>query len=308
MTLTEAAYWTRRLSVLFVGGFGILILLFFLLLSINNSNVESEILVPDYACTDTATEFLENKLSIPSLTLASNSEQLIEIDTPTGTLDDNIPLVANVYAYDDPGPSLTAQNQAKDIATKLGFDPELIRRRGIKEYYWIEDEFGRFLSVDSETLNFKLQINYLNPNSLPAEIDLPTDADAMSIASSFIRSNGWQLEDYSNEEPTVTPINIEPDGTFSMAKSRGEAELLRVDFYRSKPFLTILGNIQNAESIRDRLEREYQGYETETTTVNTGQERVDVYNFKTEVVNLDTQKSNISVYVGTEYRRDEVAQ
>lgn len=109
-----------------------MILLFFLLLSINNSNVESEILVPDYACTDTATEFLENKLSIPSLTLASNSEQLIEIDTPTGTLDDNIPLVANVYAYDDPGPSLTAQNQAKDIATKLGFDPELIRRRVLR--------------------------------------------------------------------------------------------------------------------------------------------------------------------------------
>lgn len=303
MTLTEAAYWTRRLGVLFVGGFVIIIAGVFIYLSFTGLDPDLDILQPDFACTDTREEFLEHSLVIPSLKLATGSEELIEIDTASGKLDE-LPLVAQVYEYANSGPSLIAQNQAKDIASKLGFDPELINRRGTIEYFWNEDEYGRRLTVDAATLNFNYSINFRNPLALPEEKSLPTEAEAMTIATSFLRSNGWLLEDYSKMEPVTTLIDILPDGTYAMAVSRAEAELIRVDFYRRKPFLTVSEDLQNSRQIISALEKSYLGYDTETVTVNTGEKRIDIYNFLAEVVHQNTQKSNISIYVGSKYKRE----
>ncbi len=304
MTLTEAAYWTRRFGVLFLGGFVVLILAIFIILSLySNTDITKNILKPNYACTEIKDEFLIEKLSISSLKLATGSDELIEIDTPTGKLDE-LPLVANVYEYGNSGPSLMAQNQAKSIAKKLGFDPESINRRGTIEYYWNEDEFGRRLSVEAATLNFNYSINFINSMAQPEEKKLPTEAEAMSIASSFLNSQGWMLEDYAKSTPVTTLIDVLPDGTFAMAPSRAEAELIRVDYYRNKPFLTIREDIENSKLIKATLEKSYLDYETETVTINTEQTRFDVYNFLAEVVHQDTQKSNISVYVGSPYKRE----
>jgi hypothetical protein len=303
MTLTEAAYWTRRFGVLFLGGFVFIVVALLIIVPLlNPPETMRDILKPNYACTDTRDEFLEHQLVIPSLRLATASEELIEIDTPTGKLDE-LPLIANVYEYANPGPSLIAQDQAKAIADKLGFDPEQLNRRGTIEYYWNEDAYGRRLTVDAASLNFNYSVNYRNPSALPTEKKLPTETEAASIASAFLRSKGWMLEDYSKSPPVTTLIDILPDGTFAMAPSRAEAELIRVDFYRNKPFLSIREDITNANQIKRDLERSYAGYKTETTTIRTEEKRYDLFNFMAEVFHLNTQKANISVYVGSQYRR-----
>lgn len=303
MTLTEAAYWTRRLGL--VGG-----ILFFLFVAISVVIVimdsvnppDLSVLTPDFACTAMPDEFKKEQLVVPSLQMGSGQLQYIEIDTLTGKTE-QLPPVANVYRYNHPAPSLSAENKAKSIGEKLGFDPDAIRRRGTIQFYWPEDAYGRSLTVDANTLNYELKVNYKNSSALPKEKDLPTNEEAKNIARTFLSSNGWLLSDYGKEEPLFTLINIEPDGTFSMAATRSEAELIRVDFVRDAAFLKVPENIEQFEKIKSDLERNYEGYESEMEEVSFNGTSVNTYNFMTVVVNPELEKSNISVYVGTEYSR-----
>jgi hypothetical protein len=303
MTLTEAAFWTRRLGVLAIGGFAFFIIVVLIILVLPGNDPLPNYLTADFKCTPTAEEFKTHTLEIPSLQLASGSEPIYEINTQTGKLD-QIPLMANVYKYSTLGASLSAQNDAKEIAKDLGFNPEEIERSAT-DYYWDEDEFGRSLKININTLNFKMETNFTNSAALPEEGSLPTTKEAESYATAFLRSHGWLFEDYSEEEPITVDINIEPDGSFSEAKSRSEAELIRVDFVRSKPFLSINGNREGATVIKTALEKEYLDYKSTTRVVNSAEGKFDKYEFKTEVFTLDTQKSNISVYIGPRDDRKE---
>lgn len=298
MTLTEAAFWTRRFGVLIGGAVGLFIVTAFVIVIWPDPNPLPNYLQPDFKCTTTSAEFASHQLALQSLQLAEGSDPLYEIDTQTGTLE-RLPLIANVYKYSNPGAILSAQSEAKEIAARFGFNPDNIQRSAT-HYYWTENDFGLSLQVEINTLNFRLTGDFRSPTTLPESGSLPTSLEAKTIASGFLRANGWLLEDYQAEEPVTIDINIEPDGTFSEAKSRSEAELIRVDFVRSKPFLTVRSDIDGAELIKESLEQEYQDYETSVRVMNTDDGKIDLYEFNTVVVNQDTQKSNISVYVGPE--------
>lgn len=307
MTLTQAAFWTRRGSVIFAGVVIFLTILVFIYLNLPGQDPIPNYLTANYRCTESPETFVAEKLSIPTKQLAAGSEGLIEISTPTGRIE-QLPLIANVYEYVDRGPTLTAQSQARDIADRLGLDPAGLQRTSATQYNWSPDQFGRRLQVDARTLNFTMSVDFSSPVALPDEKELPSDSDAINIARVFLRSNGWMLDDYSEEEPYTTNINVLPNGSFSEARSRAEAELIRVDFVRSIPFLKINATIEDAERIRSVLEEEYFDYETVTSQDQVGDEKVDFYDFTTQIVNSNTQKSNISVYVGTEDERKESGQ
>ena len=303
MTLTEAAYWTRRFGVLGMGGFLLImcgLTAFFVFR--DKDGIVTNILTPDFACTVTKEEFLEERLIIPSLQLATASSELIIIDTQTGQ-SDRLPPIANVYEFEHSNPSLIAQEKAKSISRKLGFNPEEIRRRGTIEYYWEQDKYGRRLSINANTLNFKFDTNFNSPLALPENQTLPSEEDAKQIAISFMRGNGWLLDDYTENSPLVTAINIEPDGSFSMAQSRAEAELYRVDFYRAKPFIMFRSDLIDADQIKKKLEADYFDYDSDIRTIRISTGEIEVNTFMAEVVHQDTQKSNISVYVGPKYKK-----
>lgn len=295
MTLTESAYWTRRIGVMSIFALFILIGAIFLILNLSQEEIPVEYLTPNFACTDYKEEFIEHQLQIPTLTLQSGSELIYEIETETGRVD-SLPRVINMYKYNNPGQSLNSQNEAKIIAESFGFDPELIQRRGLAEYIWESEQRNQRLVVQARNLNFALSTDFTQPTALPTDTTLPSDDEAASQAKRVLNQSGVLPEDYSNEKPGITYISIQPDGTFSLAPSKSEADLLRVDFYRSKPMITIRSDITGAEQMKETLEERLFDSTTESIFINS--EKVEVYNFSTAIINLDTQKSNIAVYIG----------
>jgi len=297
MTLTEAAYWTKRLGIIAITGGGIVIIGIMIWFKLANPDPLPEFLKADYGCTLTAEEFKSHNLTIPTLQLGIGSEKIYSIDTPTGRLE-TLPSIAFVYRYNNPGPSLNSQNDAKDLADNLGLNPQEIILRGGLSYEWAEDELGRTLSVNVSTMNFNFKTNFANTNSYPEEGVLPSDQEAIIRATSYLRGNGLMLEDYAKDTPEITYINILPNGTYTMAKSRAEAELIRVDFFRTIPFLSVREDIAGAKDIITSLDKEYNEYPTSTESVLGSGGKVEIYNFNSQIINIDSQKGNISVYIG----------
>jgi hypothetical protein len=294
MTLTEAAHWTKRLIWFVLAGF--LLLFIVILIFINRAKPQQlpQYLTADFACTQTREEFVRHKLNIPSIDYnLESSSDAFELETQTGRIE-QIPQIINVYRYDNPGQTLTAQNEAKTIAGKLLFEPENIQRIGTTMYRWV-DRQGRALNVQARNLTFEFNTNLSKERERLTEV--PTADDAKKIARSFLTSVGLLYKDYADNSPETMDIFINYDGTLREAKFRQEAHLVRVDFVRQISMITIPANIEGAEDIKIMLER--RGHKsTEEDTNTADQQRLTLYKFNTLVTTLDPYKSNISVYVG----------
>jgi hypothetical protein len=295
MTLTEAAFWTKRFGVivLIAGTLFILILLF--LLSSKDSTLPPEYLSANYACTQKKEEFLEHKLEIPSLEVTPDSEMIFELQTDSGKID-SLPNIVNVYKYTNLGQIINSQAEAKILATKMGFDPERIVRQGTTGYIWVDNTTGRSLNVRARDLNFTLKTEHEKIREIRRELDLPTEREAPSIATNALRSIGVLDQVYTEVQPTIHLIDINPDGSFSQAESLITAELIRVDFLRKVPMISIATNIEGSQQMVDSLTSKDLTYETGSKIVN--DERVEVYNFSTLLTYQYPVKTNISVYVG----------
>lgn len=297
MTLTEAAFWTKRFGLVVIG-FIVILILIVLITIIKPVDPPPEYVTPNFACTDKKDEFLENVLTIPSLEILSDSEVLYEVQTDTGKLDDQLPSVVNVYRYTDLGQVIDSQAQAKILAKKLGFNPERIIRRGTTEYIWYDSVTSKGLVVNSRDLNFSLTTDVSEIRRIRKEKDLPSEAEAISIATNSLRSLGLLEEAFTESQPQTFEIDINPDGSYSEADSLLNAELIRVDFMRKIPMISIRSDIVGADRIVTSLTKRDLSYEQGTTIIN--DERVDTYNFSTFLTYQNPLKSNVSVYIGPE--------
>ncbi len=298
MTLTEAAFWTKRFGgIALVAGIVFIIVILIITLQPKQS-MPSQYLTANYACTEKREEFLENRLEIPSLELASGSEMVFEINTDSGKID-SLPQIINVYKFDNPTQSLTAQAGAKILANKMGFNPDSIIRNGARSYVWEDIASKRVLEVEAKNLNFSLKTDSDYIREVSETGSLPTDQEAKITAATALRTLGLYTEDYAAGTPRYTYININPDGSFSKALSASEAELIRVDFVRNKSMITIQANLVGADDMVKTLTKRM-GTEPTTTKEIINDERVDIYTFDTLVALPNSQNSNISVYVGVE--------
>lgn len=295
MTLTQAAYWTRRLGVVAIGAGVVVVIIIVVILNLSADDAPQEYLQANFACTQTREEFILSKLEIPSLSLAPGSNLVYELETETGQVDE-LPRIINVHSFNILGQSLNSQGEAKIIANKLGFDPEAILRRGAAAYLWNDTENNRTLEVDASTLNFRMHTDFTQAGSLPSNPTLPTEGEAIQEAVNLLRSSGMLFADYAVGIPQTVNINVEPDGSFTQAGSKAEAELIRVDFYREKPIISIKSNLEGATAMRNALESKLLTYTTDSIVTDGG--RIDVYNFDTIVTHSDPRKPNISVYIG----------
>jgi hypothetical protein len=295
MTLTEAAFWTRRFGVMALVVLAVLMVIFAILFSSKETTLPPEYLTANFACTETKEEFLKRKLEIPALNISSDSEMLFELQTDTGKVD-SLPNIVNVYRYTNLGQIINSQGEAKILAKKLGFDPEKIVRQGTTGYIWVDNTTSRSLNVRARDLNFTLKTTDEYIKEIRRNNDLPTEKEAPSIAMNALRTLGVLNQAYTEVQPTIHLININPDGSFSQAPSLVEAELIRVDFLRKVPMISIATNLQNAQQMVDSLTAKNLTYETGNTIVN--DERIEVYNFSTLVTYQNPVKSNISIYVG----------
>ena len=295
MTLTEAAFWTRRFGVIVLAVFAIFGIVVIVLLSSQNSNVLPQYISPNYACTEKKEEFLTNRLEIPTLELASGSGMYFELQTDSGLVD-ALPEIINVYKFENPTQSLSSQADSKALATKLGFSSEKIARNGTESYSWFDA--NRTLTVYAKNLNFKMTTNTTYIKKVAQNGSMPTEQEAKSIATNFLRNIGFTSVDYSNGTPTTTLISINPDGSYSEAGSLSEAELVRVDFNRDKSMITVPSNVVGAEAMVNDYKKRLGEPSTESTIIN--DEKINIYTFNTAITFLNPTKSNISVYVGVQ--------
>jgi len=163
MTLTEAAFLTKRFGVIALG-FLAVVTIIVLIIVIQDPPPPPEYVTPTCACTDTKDEFLENILTIPSLEIVSESAVEYDVQTITGMLND-LPKIVNVYRYTDLGQLLDSRAQAKILAKKMGFNPERIVTRGTTGYTWYDESTKRSLSVNARDLNFTLNTTIESINS-----------------------------------------------------------------------------------------------------------------------------------------------
>lgn len=297
MTLTEAAFWTKRLGVIALGGLVVFVVVILVIVIGNKKpSVMPQYLEPNFACTLHKEEFLNSVLEIPSLQLAEGTEMSFDIRTDTGKID-SLPEIINIYKFNNRTQSLTAQADAKVLASAMGFDPDIIERVNTEGYRWVDRSSGRTLEIFAKNLNFTLRTDISVMRNNTATGILPSEQEAKSIAVNALNSIGVYPPDYASGNHKSTLININPDGSFRKAKSLAEADLIRVDLTRTKSIITVPSNIDNAEKmVSDFSRRTLIEPVEETSVINDN--RVSVFTFNTLVSFPETQKSNITVYVG----------
>ncbi len=241
---------------------------------------------------------MENVLTIPSYELKSESTPTYVVQTDTGKLDDNLPDIVNVYRYENLGEQINAQAKSKILAKAMGFNQDSIIRQLTSEYIWQDAPSQRGLRVNVRDLNFTFSTNVNKIKSIRSQADLPSEKEAIDEAKRALNTLGLYLSGFDEVTPLTFLIDINPDGTYSQADSLLSAELIRVDFLRKFPLITIPSNIQGAERMVSSLERRNMEAVVEEDTYN--EERIDVYNFKTYMTHQISSKSNVSVYVGPE--------
>jgi hypothetical protein len=295
MTLTEATFWTKRFGIIAGIFIGVFVLIIVLLTLSEKITLPPEYLTSNFGCTETKEEFVGKELSIPSLELRSDSEKIYQLNTDSGKVD-SLPRIVNLYRYIILGQSLNSLGDAKLLAQQMGFDPEKVARMKTTDYLWVDNTTGRNLDIKARDLNFVMKTNVEKVREVNKNLDLPSEKEAPSIAINALRSLGLLDESYNSFPPTTHLIDINPDGTYTQAQSLLDAELIRVDFYRKVPMITIPTNIQGAKEMVDSLTKKNLSYEIDGKIVN--DEKIDVYNFSTLVTYNNPVKSNISVYVG----------
>jgi hypothetical protein len=306
MTLTEAAYWSKRFGVVIGAILGVIIITLLIIFYAPKESAPAEYIDANCACTDTKEEFLSEELEIPSLELGADSELVFQVETTTGQID-SLPKIINVYKFDNPGQSLNSQLQATEIANNLGFNPDGIIRKDENTYVWLDTARNRTLEVDARTLNFTLTTDSDYIREISSSQNIPSDSESISIATNALRQANLLDDDYSNDDTSFVEkyyIDINPDGTYSEAASSGDADLIRIDFKRRKSMISILETVENSAEMIASLEKKLIGTDSEDIFTESEEEvvlnseRVKLYNFSTEVTHESPVKANISVYVG----------
>jgi hypothetical protein len=301
MTLTEAAFWTRRVGVIVIIAGVIFIIVAIILTSTANGPLPPEYLTANWACTETKEEFLEHKLEIPSLQVNTDSENVFEIQTDTGKVNDLSSLeIINVYKYKEQVQQLNNQLRATEIAVSLGFEPEGITRKGTTHYLWTDSSNSRSLQITAKDLNFIMTTNGEYIRNIVKENPLPAENEAISLAKNIIRrinliGSDVNYNDIGNIKTHLIDINPN-DRSYSEAPSLADAELIRVDLHKTKPMISIRNDIENFNAMVNSLDRTIGEGTVESIIVN--DQKVEVYNYSTIVTYPNPSSSNISLYIG----------
>lgn len=232
MTLTEIARLTKAGSLV-----AVLLLLLLLILPSSLATIKNTLFPPTTPPPEVAFGQLP-PLSPPNLPIKEGLVPEYVLDTKTGRLPKDLPDRLKVYRVVLPSPSPLAAERAKELAAKLGFsgEPEKLSSR---EFFWKNDDDARRLNLDITTGNFELKIA---PQSLAnlSRGSPPSKAAAIEQAKNFLQSLGILTADYAEGRKESAYLAVDGD-EFKKVSSLSEAQLTRVDFYRTindQPILT----------------------------------------------------------------------
>ncbi len=293
MTLTETAYWTKRLSIV-IGGFLFIAItsLYIYLRQTNKKPTPIEYIFPQNTCTQTKAEFLKNKLNIPSLKINNDIKPTYSIETPSGQFSD-MPAIVNVYKFKELTAYLTVKDTAIKIAEILGFDPNSIEKPDSLHYSFKKKYPKQTLVFSTSTQHFQLQTDFTDPKLKIIRTKAPSKEAAIEYANSIMNKIGLLSSDFRKQSPLIKYIKISPDGTFSEAPSESEAQLIRIDYRRSIPAIAIPQTYPNAQQIIAKYKSSVLTFREDTI------QNKNYFELVAPIVTADTQKSTVSVYVGS---------
>ncbi len=286
MTLTDAAEFTKKAKFYVIVPFVLVFVIWAVVKSFSPAaDLPEKYITPDYMCGP-----LE-AFELRSLGVAT-SDTKFTIETKSGAIPD-LPKVVNVFRYIHQ-PSLTARDDAKQIAKKLGFDEDAISRKSASEYEWRNSSTKQTLVVETGNLNFWLTSDFPDVDTYSSR--LPSEENAKTIAMEYLRNNGFLTTDFQDGFQKTYMIDITSSGEFRQAASLSEAKLIRVDFFRQKPLITISLEQEGSEGIGSTVGSQLA--EEKTTTITKNNQSVEVKNYTTDVLNDSPIFGNISVYLG----------
>ncbi len=171
------------------------------------------------------------KLEFESLQLADESEPNFKIETTDGSLP-KIRSIMNVYKTKTPRQSLTAQDDAVDIAKSLGFNetPLNITETELK---WTKE--AKTLIIDKLYGDVSLTTDYTkDPDAKNDREILPDSEPYVQTAKNFLKKAHIFPSNYQDSDKnTVTYLKLNSNNVFEKAKSAQDANFVRVDFFQS---------------------------------------------------------------------------
>lgn len=139
---------------------------------------------------------------------------------------------AKVYFIYRSSSSIMALENDKRTAEKFEFVEEPTEiKTGIYEFK--NSALNKTLTMNVLNGSFKITYPYMDDQLLLNPKNMPSKNEAIDIASSYLEGGDKLTEDLENGEKKVTYWKIQ-NGSLIAANSQSEANLARVDFYRSK--------------------------------------------------------------------------
>lgn len=244
MTLTEAAYWTRKFTVLFIV-FIIIIFIGWQVVALANPKpkIPERYLIPNELC---STEPLP-ALQIYSLNIPVEFSNL-EIETATGRYPD-LPKIVNVYKIEYRGGSLAARDMAISIAESLGFDPETIKRKSSNEYQFDNTAQGKTLIIENSNQHFVLKTEMSHIQNKTEVMDNKVMIDT----ASRILMDRKLLPKTVDENLTRVTYLVKAASSFNTTESRISAHAARIDFFKSKELIAVEEQYINSKELGEFL-------------------------------------------------------
>lgn len=236
MSLTETMFWTKRIGIGIIAAFLLFIPLRLIWIIAENSNEirerQTELPYASYGFGPLP------EISLTSLSLAPGSVPTYQLETPAGEFPE-VPPVVHVYKIKEKIQSLTALDEAKELANDLGFKVEPSKITNTSQYRWT-DGSGRILTIDLSTQNFQLTTDFSKDSFKDSSFTVPDLTKAESIVLNFLK--GKNLTDASYETDgylNSTYLKADSNGEYLIANSLSEAEFVRVDLYREFPLIVL---------------------------------------------------------------------
>ncbi|MFC1780355.1 hypothetical protein ACFLY9_01530 [Patescibacteria group bacterium] len=170
-------------------------------------------------------------LEFEPLPLAEGSNPEYKIETTDGKLP-KLPTIVNVHSTKTPRQSLTAQDDAVEIAHSLGFNSEPIVVSPT-ELKWTNG--ARTLQIDKLYKIVNLTTNYSKDEEASKYHEiLPDGGPYIQTAMSNLTNAGLLPADYGDNPATnVTYMKLNSNFTLEKAKSASDAGFVRIDFFKS---------------------------------------------------------------------------
>ncbi len=226
LTLTQTAYWTRKILKF---GAIFLVALIFLRFTFKIINSLWKQIHPPPPPPPTVAFGKLPKLKFPEN--KNNLKLNFKLETIQGGLP-KLPNVGKVYFIPKEGPNLLALDRASQMAKKLGFksQPEAISE---KVYRWKTENIpSTTIDIDINTQNFHLYYDYQNDPEILTNKNLPNNEQAAQEVKNFLANNGLLTDELATGSAEFvylkyTPPNLTP------AASLSEADFVKVNLFRA---------------------------------------------------------------------------